>query len=64
LLRKAKHTIYSFNGSTGTAVDELLTQQNYLAGKLAGMSEEQLLENKKNKPKVIYFYKELFRYNL
>jgi hypothetical protein len=25
------------------------------------MSEEQLLENK-NKPKVIYFYKELFRY--
>jgi hypothetical protein len=30
----------------GTAVDELLTQQNYLAGKLAGMSEEQLLENK------------------
>jgi hypothetical protein len=28
------------------------------------MSEEQLLENKKNKPKVIYFYKELFRYNL
>jgi hypothetical protein len=50
--------------AAGTAVDELLTQQNYLAGKLAGMSEEQLLENKKNKPKVIYFYKELFRYNL
>jgi hypothetical protein len=62
LLRKAKtYTIYSFNGSTGTAVDELLTQQNYLAGKLAGMSEEQLLENK---TKSYILYKELFRYNL
>ena len=30
-----------------TPIDELLVEQNYLAGKLAGMSEEKLLENKK-----------------
>jgi len=41
----------------GTAVDELLTQQNYLAGKLAGMTEAQLLENKKINQKLYTFIK-------
>jgi dipeptidyl aminopeptidase/acylaminoacyl peptidase len=41
----------------GMAVDELLTQQNYLAGKLAGISEEQLLENKKINKKIYAFIK-------
>lgn len=41
----------------GTAIAELLTQQNYLAGKLAGMSEQQLLENKKTNQKIYAFIK-------
>jgi hypothetical protein len=39
----------------GTQIDELLVEQNYLAGKLAGMSEEKLLENKKTNKNIYSF---------
>jgi hypothetical protein len=41
----------------GTAVDELLVQQNYLAGKLTGMPETILAENKKLNQKIYGFIK-------
>jgi hypothetical protein len=44
-------------------IDELLVEQNYLAGKLAGMSEEKLLENKRQ-IKIFTVYNELPRYKL
>lgn len=39
----------------GTPIDELLVEQNYLAGKLAGMSEEKLAENKKTNKNIYSF---------
>ncbi|SHG57974.1 hypothetical protein SAMN05444372_107144 [Flavobacterium micromati] len=41
----------------GTPLDELLVQQNYLGGKLTGMPEKNLLDNKKSNQKTYVFIK-------
>jgi pimeloyl-ACP methyl ester carboxylesterase len=41
----------------GTPIDELLVQQNYLAGKLAGMTEEMLTQSKKINENIYAFIK-------
>jgi pimeloyl-ACP methyl ester carboxylesterase len=41
----------------GTPIDELLVQQNYLAGKLAGMTNEMLLQSKKINENIYAFIK-------